>query len=197
MDEHDIAPGLRIRLPIYLLVSDSGLLDTFRYSLECSYNLSRAFRLILFFLSFFLSGKNVWLTLLFSILGFAVGYMTLFHRDDLIIIAVKSVPAFLYHYLFRFLFIAPVAVLILSFITKCYFLILAYFLSLLLTWLLRFLIDRFWLFVTERRFGFAISPLENKAILLGYFNYFGRRTYNSLSLYRQTILRDAFDKRTV
>ena len=148
-----------------------------------SYNFSRILRTVLLFVAFF-NLSNPWSTLLFTLGGFLLGYGYMFIRDHFPFSTLIDLFGMIYHFL---LFIIPVAVIVTAICTDSYLLIALYFISLIASFVLRFVIDIFYAKFTLHRHSVPLSIVDAKAVRVIYQYGKARRTMSFRAYYRRLI----------
>lgn len=180
--------NLLIHVPDYIVENEmmsysSGHTDGFQFvstRVETSYNFSRVLRFVSVFLAFFLL-DNTWLAIPISLASFAVGYLYLFQCDYFPFCSLVDFFGLIYQVLFRFLLI-PVAVLIFSFVTKQYLFVAIYLLSLLSSFIFRFVFDHIYIKHFKRVYGVIFTPVDSKVSHILY-RYSAHRRFNSYRSY--------------
>ena len=178
--------NLLIHVPDYIVENEmmsysSGHTDGFHFvstRVETSYNFSRVLRSVSVFLAFFLL-DNTWLAIPISLASFAVGYLYLFQCDYFPFCSLVDLLGFIYKFL-RFLLIP--AVIIVSLFTKQYLFIAIYLLSLLSSFIFRFVFDYIYINHFKRVYGVIFTPVDSKVAHILY-RYSARRRFNSYRSY--------------
>lgn len=178
--------NLLIHVPDYIVENEmmsysSWHTDGFQFvstRVETSYNFSRVLRSVSVFLAFFLL-DNTWLAIPISLASFSVGYLYLFQCDYFPFCSLIDLLCLIYKFL-RFLFIP--AVIIVSLFTKQYLFILIYLLSLLSSFIFRFVFDHIYIKHFKRVYGVIFTPVDSKVAHILY-RYGAHRRFNSYRSY--------------
>ena len=183
--------GLRINIPLEeidfdLLGTDPDPVFFLATRVDNSYNFSRVLRTTFLFVAFF-NLSNPWATLLFTLSGFLLGYGYMFVRDHFPFSTLIDFFGMIYSYLFKFFFIIPLAVIITAIVTNSYLLIALYFISLVATFILRFVIDIAYSKFSLRRYGIALLTTDAKAARVLYQYGKAWRTMSFRAYYRRLI----------
>lgn len=177
---------LFVHVPDYIVENEmrsyaSDHTDEFQFvstRVETSYNFSRVLRSVSVFLSFFLL-DNAWLSIPISLSSFAVGYLYMFLCDHFPFCSLVDLFGFIYKFL-RFLLIP--SVIIVSLFTKQYLFILIYLLSLLSSFIFRFVFDHIYIKHFKRVYGVIFTPVDSKVSHILY-RYGAHRRFNSYRSY--------------
>lgn len=178
--------NLLINVPDYIVENEmmsysSEHTDGFQFvstRVETSYNFSRVLRSFSVFLAFFLL-DNTWLAIPISLSSFAVGYLYLFRCDYFPFCSLVDLLGLIYKFL-RFLLIP--AVIIVSLFTKQYLFIAIYPLSLLSSFIFRFVFDHIYIKHFKRVYGVIFTPVDSKVAHILY-RYGAHRRFNSYRSY--------------
>lgn len=178
--------NLLIHVPDYIVENEmmsysSGHTDGFQFvstRVETSYNFSRVLRSVSVFLAFFLL-DNTWLAIPISLASFAVGYLYLFQCDYFPFCSLVDLLGFIYKFL-RFLLIP--SVIIVSLFSKQYLFIAIYLLSLLSSFIFRFVFDHIYIKHFKRDYGVIFTPVDSKVSHILY-RYSAHRRFNSYRSY--------------
>lgn len=178
--------NLLIHVPDYIVENEmmsysSWHTDGFQFvstRVETSYNFSRVLRSVSVFLAFFLL-DNTWLAIPISLASFSVGYLYLFQCDYFPFCSLIDLLCLIYKFL-RFLFIP--AVIIVSLFTKQYLFIAIYPLSLLSSFIFRFVFDHIYIKHFKRVYGVIFTPVDSKVAHILY-RYGAHRRFNSYRSY--------------
>ena len=150
-----------------LLLSGADPVHFLAIRVDNAYNFSRVLRTIFLFVAFF-QISSPWATLIFTVGGFLLGYCDMFVRDYFPASFLIDFLGMIYSYLFKFFFLIPLAVIITAIVTNSYLLIALYFISLIATVLLRFIIDIAYVKFSLSRHGIALSVADAKAVRVIY-----------------------------
>lgn len=180
--------NLLIHVPDYIVENEmmsysSEHTDGFQFvstRVETSYNFSRVLRSISVFLSFFLL-DNAWISIPISLASFVLGYLYMFICDYFPFCSLVDFFGLIYQVLFRFLLI-PAAVIIVSLFTKQYLFIAIYLLSLLSSFIFRFVFDHIYIKHFKLVYGVIFTPVDSKVAHILY-RYGAHRRFNSYRSY--------------
>lgn len=180
MDEKDLSfwrtvGGNIVQVPLDLLVPSSISIsreeeENFLATLlDHTSNLPRILRLITFLAVFFFA-RSPFYAFLASCGVYLLGWLNYFHKDNVILAFIKFYLSDTYSLLLKF-FIPPISVVLISILTKHYFLILFYLASLLFSFITNLVIIRICRVITVKTDGVALTPVDLKAIRYGYLNF--------------------------
>ena len=188
--------NLLINVPDYIVENEmmsfsSEHTDGFQFvstRVETSYNFSRVLRSISVFFSFFLL-DNAWISIPISLASFVLGYLYMFICDYFPFCSLVDFFGLIYQVLFRFLLI-PAAVIIVSIFTKQYLFIAIYLLSLLSSFVFRFVFDHIYIKHFKHVYGVIFTPVDSKVahILYRYGSHRRFNNYRSFFLYLISIM---------
>lgn len=174
-DPWKTSSGLLVRIPLDEIIHQTA--DSFprnidpseyvSYRIDTSYHFSMALRTIGLFVGF-LCLHNALTALWLSIALFALGYTYLFIQDEFPFCNIVDLVSSLYMFLRKLYVIIPAAVIIISLVYNNYWPSLAYILSHISTFILRFLIDLWYKDHTRCRYGIALTPVDTKAARISY-----------------------------
>lgn len=150
-----------------------------------SYHLSRLLRTISVFLCFFLL-DNPWLSIPISLACFAIGYLYMLVCDYFPFSILVDLFGMIYGILFRFL-IVPISVLIVSVITKQYLFIFIYLLSVIVSFVYRFVFDSIYIKHFKRLYGITYTPVDSKVSHILY-RFSNHRIYNNYRSYSNYLI---------
>lgn len=180
--------GLLIHVPDYIVKNamrsyssdDTDELQFVGTRVENSYNISRIFRSVSVFLCFFLL-DNPWLSIPISLACFSIGYLYMLVCDRFPLSILVDFFGMIYGLLFRFLLI-PISVFIVSLVTKQYLFIGIYLLSVIVSFIYRFIFDTVYMKHFNRVYGVTYSPVDSKVSHILY-RYGAHRRYNNYRSY--------------